>query len=136
MRIISQRILGLDLGDRRIGVAISFDDLVSSLDTIVYSSREEAINRILEICRSEQIERIVIGMPVGIEQSEDVVRSFAQEINKTVVLPIEYEDETLTSKEAERILKDQKINIKGEKYKQEIDRISAKIILQQYLNRN
>ncbi|AKM82481.1 TPA: Holliday junction resolvase RuvX [Candidatus Berkelbacteria bacterium] len=128
-------ILGLDLGDRRIGVAISFDDLVSSLDTIVYFNREEAIKDILEICRSQEIGKIVIGMPIGNEQSEDVVRSFANELNKIAGVPIDYEDETLTSKEAERILKDKKLNYKSEKYKQEIDRISAKIILEQYLNR-
>lgn len=130
----AMKILGLDLGNRRIGVAISFDGLVSSLDTIVYASREEAINRIAEICRVQEIEKIVVGMPVGNVESEDVIRSFAIEINKMMGLDIEYEDETLTSKEAERILSEQKVNVKGEKYKQEIDRISAKIILEQYLN--
>lgn len=128
------KILSLDLGARRIGVAFSFSGVVSSLDTIVYFDREEAINKILEICRSHEIENIVLGMPIGNVESEDLVRSFAIELNKMVNLPIDYEDETLTSKEAERILKEQKINIKSEKYKQEIDRISAKIILEQYLN--
>lgn len=128
------KILSLDLGARRIGVALAYDGLVTSMDTIVYYDREEAIKLILDICRAEEIEKIVIGMPHGNVESEDMVRSFAIEINKLVELPIDYEDETLTSKEAERILREQKINIKSEKYKQEIDRISAKIILEQYLN--
>jgi putative Holliday junction resolvase len=109
--------------------------MVSSLETIVYLNREEAINKISEICRKFGIDRIVIGMPLGNDNSEDVVRSFALELNKTVVLPIEYEDESLTSKEAERILKEKKIDPRSENYKQEVDRLSAKMILEQYLNR-
>lgn len=129
------KILGLDLGEKRIGVAFSEDKMVSSLETIVYLNREEAINKISEICRQFGIDRIVIGMPLGNDASEDVVRSFALELNKTVVLPIEYEDESLTSKEAERILKERKIDPRSENYKQEVDRLSAKMILEQYLNR-
>ena len=128
------KILGLDLGEKRIGVAFAEGDVVSSLDTIIYTNREEAINRISEICREIEIEKMVIGMPVGNVQSEDVVRSFALELNKMIELPIEYTDESLTSKEAERILKDKKINPRTEDYKKEIDRLSAKMILEQYLN--
>lgn len=128
------KILGLDLGEKRIGVAFSEDNMVSSLETIIYTNREEAISKIGEICRHLEIERMVIGMPIGNVESEDVVRSFALELNKTVELPIEYTDESLTSKEAERILKDKKINPRSEEFKQEVDRISAKIILEQYLN--
>lgn len=128
------KILALDLGEKRIGVAFVESDVVSSLDTIVYTNREEAINRISEICRQLEIEKMVIGMPVGNDKSEDVVRSFALELNKMVELPIEYTDESLTSKEAERILKDKKINPRTEEYKQEVDRLSAKMILEQYLN--
>ena len=128
------KILALDLGEKRIGVAFAEDDVISSLDTITYTNREEAINRISEICRQIEVDKMVIGMPVGNDQSEDVVRSFALELNKIVELPIEYTDESLTSKEAERILKDKKINPRTKEYKQEIDRLSAKMILEQYLN--
>jgi len=128
------KILGLDFGEKRIGVSFTEGDLVSSLETIVYVNRREAINKIAKICREIEIERIVIGMPAGNLKSEDLVRSFALEINKIIELPIAYEDESLTSCEAERILKKQKINHRSEKYKQEIDRLSAKMILEQYLN--
>lgn len=130
------KILGLDLGKKRIGVAFAEDDVVSSLDTIVSADRDEAINKISEICRRFEIDEIIMGMPIGHDESEDVVRSFALELNKTVNLPILYEDETLTSKEAERILKEKKINSRTENYKQEVDRLSAKMILEQYLNKN
>jgi putative Holliday junction resolvase len=130
------RILSLDLGLRRIGVALSDGEVVASQDTIVYWSRDEAIQRILKICREEAIEKIILGLPKSQSgQGEDVVRSFALELNKLIPVPIEFVDETLTSKEAERTLSDLKIDPRSEKYKCEIDRISAKLILEQYLNK-
>lgn len=127
------KILGLDLGAKRIGMAISDGEIVSSLETIDSGNREEAISKILEIVRNEDVSKIVLGLPVGQSQSEDIVRSFAIELNKSIDIPISLEDETLTSREAERLLSDIKINPKSKKYKEEIDRISAKLILEQYL---
>lgn len=128
------KLIGLDLGLRRIGVALSDGQTVASQDTIKYWNRDEAIQNILKICREEQVEKIILGLPKSLSgESEDIVRSFALELNKLIPLPIEFVDETLTSKEAERILADLKIDIRSEKYKQEIDRISAKLILEQYL---
>lgn len=129
------KILGLDLGLKRIGAAIVDGETIISLDTIESPNREDAISQILKICREEQVERIVLGLSKNESgEAEDMVRSFALELNKIVDLPIEFVDETLTSKEAERILKDLKIDPRSKKYKQEIDRISAKLILEQYLN--
>jgi len=124
----------MDLGQRRIGLAIAEDFLVASLDTIRVSDRQDALTKILEICRQERVEKIVLGLPKNkAESSEDMVRSFALELNKYISLPIEFVDETLTSKEAERILREIKVDPRQEKYKKEIDRISAKLILEQYL---
>lgn len=129
------KILGLDLGLKRIGVAIAEGETIASLEIIDSGNREDAIQKILKICREQEINKIVLGLARnGSDENEDMVRSFALELNKNIDLPIEYVDETLTSKEAERILKDLKINPRSEKYKQEIDRISAKLILEQYLN--
>lgn len=131
------KLIGLDLGLRRIGVALSDGKTVASQDTIKYWNRDEAIQVILKICREEQVEKIILGLPKSLSgESEDMVRSFALELNKLIPLPIEFVDETLTSKEAERILSDLKIDIRSEKYKREIDRISAKLILEQYLGQN
>jgi len=127
------KILGLDLGLRRIGVALSDGRVVASQETIVSENRDEAIQKILKICREENIEKIVLGLSQSAE-NEDMVRSFALELNKNIDMPIEFVDETLTSKEAERILAARNIDPRSENYKQEIDRISAKLILEQYLN--
>ena len=129
------KILGLDLGLRRIGVALSDGSTVASQDTIEYWSRDEAIQKILKIAREEQVEKIILGLSKNSSgEAEDMVRSFALEINKLIPVPIEFVDETLTSKEAERVLADLKIDPRSDKYKKEIDRISAKLILEQYLN--
>jgi len=131
------KLLGLDLGLRRIGVALSDGEIVASQDTIRYYNRDEAIGKILGICRAEGVEKIILGLSKNkSSEAEDMVRSFALEINKLMPVPIEFVDETLTSKEAERVLKGLKIDIFSEKYKQEIDRISAKLILEQYLAEN
>jgi putative holliday junction resolvase len=127
------KILSLDLGLSRIGVAISDGEVVGSLPVIDSHNREQAIGQILEIVRNEEISKIILGLPIGQNNSEDVVRSFALELNKTIDIPIIFEDETLTSKEAERILKNSKLDPKSKKYKEEVDKISAKLILEQYL---
>ena len=129
------KILALDLGLRRIGVAISEGNIVSGKETIETENRDNALNQILQICREENPKKIILGMPVSVSgEGEDLVRSFALELNKFIDIPIEFVDETLTSKEAERILKGLKIDPRSPKYKKEIDRISAKLILEQYLN--
>lgn len=137
------KLLGLDLGLRRIGVALSDGETVASQETIKYWSRDEAIQNILQICREELVEKIILGLspnksntidlPTS-NDAEDMVRSFALELNKLIELPIVFVDETLTSKEAARQLGELKIDLRSEKYKQEIDRISAKLILEQYIN--
>lgn len=131
------KILGLDFGLRRIGVAIAEGETVASLATIESDNRDDALAQILKICREERVERIVLGLSKNDSgEAEDMVRSFALELNKNIDIPIEYVDETLTSKEAERILKGSKINPRSKEYKKEIDRISAKLILEQYLNQS
>jgi len=129
------KILALDLGEKRIGVAMTEEDIVTTLPTIVYHHRDEAIGQILGICRNNEIGTIVMGLPVGNVASEDVVHSFAIELNKLAEIPIKYENESMTSKEAERILAGKKLNPRTQQYKEEVDRLSAKMILEQFLNK-
>jgi len=130
-----EKLLALDLGDKRIGMAMSEDQMIVLKETIDGQNRTEALQKILEIIRNESIDRLILGLPKGNQKSEDVVRSFAIELNKLISIPIEFEDETLTSKEAERLLKESKINPRSKKYKQAVDKLSAKMILEQYLKR-
>lgn len=130
------KILGLDIGQRRIGAAISDGRIVSPYGVIEASLLEKTIAEINRIIREENVELIVIGIPPNKDTLEaDKIHKLAIELAKMTSLPIEYEDETLTSKEAERILAGSGLDVKSEKYKQELDKLSAKLILEQYLNK-
>lgn len=131
-----KKILGLDVGDVRIGLAIAEKNLVAPYGVIDNKNLQEAINEIGKICRTEQVEKIVIGLPKNKNTYQlDKVHLFAHELSKNLQIPINFVDETLTSKEAERILEKNK-GQKTQKYKEEIDKIAAQLILEQYLEKN
>ena len=131
-----RKTLGLDIGTKRIGVALAEGAITSTYGVIDSSDYQVAILEIAKICHLENVERIVVGVPKSEDTFQiDKIHSFAMELAKNVSLPIEYVDEALTSKEAERILKDSKLDPKSENYKQEVDKIAAKLILEQYANK-
>ena len=130
------KILGLDIGQKRIGVAISDGKICSPYGIIEIIDLSKAISEVSRIVREENVEKIVIGIPKDKDTLQaDKIHKFAIEMAKILNLPIEYIDETLTSKEAERLLASADLDPKSEKYKQEIDKIAAKLILEQYLSK-
>lgn len=136
------KILGLDIGEKRIGVAMADGKIASAYAVIKIDDLAKAILEVSRIVRQENIEKIIIGIPKNLPAGEagqdtlqaDKIHKFALELAKVINLPIEYIDETLTSKEAERILSSSGLEPTSEKYKQEVDKISAKLILEQYIN--
>ena len=130
-----RNILALDIGQRRIGLAIAKENIISTYGIVENTDLTKTIAEINRIVREQGIEQIVIGIPKNKDTFEaDKIHKFALELAKTANLPIEYVDETLTSKEAERQLLNSGLDPKSEKYKQEIDKISAQLILEQHLN--
>ncbi|MEK7143193.1 MAG: Holliday junction resolvase RuvX [Patescibacteria group bacterium] len=130
-----KKVLGLDIGQKRIGVAISSEKIISSSAVINNISLSSTLSEISQICRRENIAEIVIGIPKNRQTFQaQKIHKFALEITKNLNLPISYVDETLTSKEAERILARSRLNYTFQKYKEEIDKLSAKLILEQYLS--
>lgn len=132
------RILGLDYGERRIGVAIS-DPLgitAQGLETLVRESREKDFRALERIVESRQVVRIVVGMPKRMDgtlgrQAQRVER-FVQELRDRLRVPVETWDERLTSVEAERVLREgtrPRARKKGL-----VDRLAAVFILQGYLD--
>ena len=131
--------LGLDVGDKNIGIALGEDILATEYDTLRGLSWQEAISEILDICQREEVGKIIIGMPKNMnDNSEGIqakkVRQFYQNLIKATKIPIFLEDETLTSVQAEEMLKDEGLN--PQQAKERIDQLSAKLILQQYLESN
>ena len=132
------RILGLDYGSRRIGVAIC-DELgvtVQGVSTIVRKNREADLTAIDNLVRHHGVERIVIGYPLRLDGSEGIqcekINRFARRLEMRFSLPVIRWDETLSTKEAEELLRQR--GVRWEKRKEVVDRVAASIILQGYLD--
>lgn len=133
------RIMALDHGDKRIGVAIS-DPLgiaAHGLPTIETDRKGGEIDRIRELVDVKDVERVVVGLPVNMDASEGErarkARSFAKELRRRLDVPVELSDERLTSAQAHRELSRQGASMRerGER----VDRMAAQLILRRYMGR-
>lgn len=132
------RVLGIDFGDRNIGLAVSDKLLITAqgLGRYLLKSKEEDNKYFKELVLKYEIGEIVIGLPLRMNGSPGTrverTKEFASWLEKTLQLPIIFWDERLTTKQALRILSQQKIKNKRKK-KILKDQISASIILSSYL---
>ena len=132
------RILGLDYGDRRIGLALSDPSkmIASPFKFIINTGDDEVLDSLKILIAEEDIEAIVVGLPIGMKGQETKqttkVREFA-ELLSSLTIPISFEDERLSSVSAEKSMIQQKI--KTGHNKGMIDQRAAAILLQQYLDR-
>jgi len=133
-----QRILGLDVGERRIGVALSDASgrLATALTTITATPHEHALAQLARLSTKHAVRAIVIGLPLTLRgeigpQAASVQR-FAASLEQVVQLPIHLVDERLTSAAAEQLLRD--MGLKPEKRRQQIDQVAAALILQDFLD--
>ena len=130
-----KKILGLDIGQKRIGTAVSSGEVIYLSSVINNTSLSLTLSEIGQICRRENIGEIVIGIPKNHQTLQaQKIHKFALELAKNLNLPIVYVDESLTSKEAERLLGGSRSQRASREYKDEIDKLSAKLILEQYLS--
>ena len=136
------RILGLDYGARTIGVAVC-DPLgltAQPVETIFRRDENKlrrSLARLEELCREYEVEKLVVGLPLNMDGSEGerakAARAFGEKLSLRTGLPVVYEDERLTTVEAEEILKEGRI-VK-EEWKKVIDQMAASLILRSYLER-
>ena len=133
------RALGIDYGEKRVGLALSDKSslIASPYKTIQYFSENELISEIKKIVLEQEIEVFVLGLPLNMKGQDSSqtkkVRQF-KKILSVLNLPIVYEDERYSSILAKNSLVLQ--NVKTGHNKSEIDRTAAAIILQQYLDKN
>jgi putative holliday junction resolvase len=132
------RILGLDYGEKRIGVAVC-DELgltAQGLPTIIRKNKKHDWEILENLIRKYKVEEIVIGYPVRLDGSEGIqcekVNRFKTLLEKKFALPVVKWQETLSTKEAEEIL----INagVRWERRKKMVDKLAACLILQSYLD--
>lgn len=133
------RIIGLDIGDKRIGVAIS-DPLgitAAGLDTIQRKNLRADIFAVIDMARRHGAVEIVVGLPKNMDGSlgeqAQKVQAFCRKLARASGLPVIYEDERLTTISAIRTLTLQ--GVKTGHNKELVDRQSAAIILQKFLDR-
>lgn len=129
------RILALDVGDKRIGLAIS-DPLGTIAQPLMTIERNNAsIDRIIEIVKDREIGEIVVGLPVNMNgtsgQRVDEVGEFARLITERIDIPLVFVDERLTTVEAEKLMIS--ADVSRRKRRQTIDSVAAAIILEKRL---
>lgn len=131
------KIMGVDYGDARTGIAIS--DLLCSIvgSTTVVPSRntEKAIADIVKLCKDNMVGEIVVGLPRNMDGTEgpraEVCREFADKLAEATGLPVTMWDERRTTVEAHNILSQH--NYHGKKRKNTVDAVAASLILEGYL---
>jgi len=136
---LTMRVLGIDLGDKRIGVALS-DEMgwtAQGLDVVKCSGRtDEDLRRIQELALQNKAEKIIVGLPRNMDGSSgaraEKAREFARRLEKSFSLPVEMWDERLTTVAAEKMLIN--ADLRRTKRRQVIDKIAAALILQNYLD--
>ncbi len=132
------RILGLDIGDKRIGIAVS-DEMgwsAQALKTINCSSTDEDIGQIKGIIEEYETDEIIVGLPLNMNGTSGFraqkVQDFVSLLKKQVSIPVNTWDERLSTVEAERNLIDAGLSRK--KRKDVVDMLAASVILQGYLD--
>ena len=135
-----RRILGLDVGSGRIGVAVS-DPLgitAQGLDTIQRQNKRRDREALRALISKYNIGEIVIGLPLRLSGAEGTqsakMRQFADELKQEFDLPVHLWDERWTSTEANRLLRETNLSI--EKRGRAVDRMAAVLILQSWLEAN
>ncbi len=133
-----KRILGIDFGDARTGIAIS--DLLGTLvgsTTVIHSRRpEKTLEEIVKIVSESEIGEIVMGLPRNMDGSEgpraQLCREFGDKVREATGLTVTMWDERRTTVEAHNILSEH--NYHGKKRKNTVDAVAASLILEGYLN--
>lgn len=133
------RILALDVGDARIGIAYTdaLELSVNPFESFKRKNTQEDYSHIAEIIKKLKAERVVIGLPLNMDGTEgervEKTKLFAEELRKYTDVPFDWQDERLTTVTAERILIEQ--GMRREKRKDVIDKVAAMVILSSYLDR-
>lgn len=131
------RVLAVDLGQARLGLALSDPLGISAEPLSVLPHDEEAIRRIGEVARAHGVTRLVVGLPLNMDGSTGAAaeraRQFAAELAARLGLPVALQDERLSTVEAEGSLT--QANAGRRQKKDKADAVAAAIILRQWLDR-
>lgn len=133
------KVMALDLGDSRIGIAFSdiMNIIANGFETYNRYNNEKDFEYIVNLAKEHKVQEIVIGLPINMDGTEgervQLTRAFGSKLQELLPeIKINYIDERLTTISAERVLLE--ADVSREKRKKVIDKIAATIILQSYLD--
>ena len=136
------RVMGLDVGSKTVGVAISdplgFTAQGVEIIKIDEEAEEFGFDRLGELVKEYKVEKFVVGLPKNMNNTEgprvEASKAYGDKIKEIFGIPVDYQDERLTTVQAERMLVEQ-ADISRGKRKKVIDKLAAQLILQNYLDR-
>jgi putative Holliday junction resolvase len=133
------RVLGLDVGSKRIGVAVS-DPLgitAQGLETLQRRNKRLDFEALAQVAKAYEVVEVVVGLPLRMSGEEgtqaEKMQHFASELAERLQLPVHLWDERLTSAEANRLLRETEMSI--QRRGQVVDRMAAVLILQSWMDR-
>ena len=131
------RILGIDFGTKRIGLALS-DPLgftAQGLETLAVQNKRKTLEYLSKLCSDLKVEEVVVGLPVNMNGTlgpkAEETKSWVEKLKAVLNIPVNTWDERLTSREADRSMVE--AGLSRARQKQESDRLAATLILQNYL---
>ena len=136
------RIMGLAVGSKTVGVAISDPLGFTAQGVEIIKIDEEAgefgFERLGELVKQYKVDKFVVGLPKNMNNTEgprvEASKAYGDQIKELFNIPVDYQDEHLTTVQAERMLVEQADVSRG-KRKKVIDKLAAQLILQNYLDR-
>ena len=132
------RIMALDIGAARIGVALSdlTKQMAQPFEVVQKNPNKNSIDRIKNIIEANEVELLIVGLPLNEDGSEGdqskFTRNYCKKILREVEIPLEFHDERYSTQIAEDILIER--GVRRDKIKLEIDKTAAAVILQDYLD--
>jgi putative Holliday junction resolvase len=129
------RLMALDIGERRIGLATTDSGILATPHSVLYrKSKQEDFARLQRLIADLRIERLIVGLPYSLSDPQTVgpqarrIMRYTEALAKTIEIPVEYFDESYSTVDAEAYLA-----LSGQK-KTPVDAVAAAVILQRYLD--
>jgi len=124
-------LLGIDYGEKKIGLAISTGKLAEPLSVLRVKTEEEAIKKVIQVVQVEHVGQVIIGMSEG--ETAEKTKIFVEKLrNQLLPIPVEVYDETLSTHEAQELSR--QTGMTREKRRSMEDAFAASVILQNYLD--
>lgn len=133
------RLMGIDYGDARVGIALSDPLMIMSqgYKTIQNDGTDALFEEIVAIIKEKEVTKIVIGLPKNMDNSQgfrtDATMEFAEKLKTFTDVEIDFSDERLTTVSAHGFLNE--MNVRGKKRKGAVDTLSAALILETYMKK-